>query len=292
MSNQVETARSIQFGQNIDILLQQKDSRFSKCVRMESLTGKKGSFDRISATAAVKRTTRHGDTPLISTPHDRRWVFSSFYEISDLIDDADKVQLVADPTSSYVQNMAHALNRSMDDEIIAAFFGDAISGEDGGSTVSFPAANQIAHNFGGSASDISAAKLKAARKILRANEVDADEELYCAISAEQFEALLADDQIINRDYSLINKLDEGEIVKFMGFNFIASERLLTDASGYRRVPVWAKNGMVCARRMNVVSKVSERADKSYSTQVYAAMDMGAVRLQEGMVVEIKCDESA
>ena len=291
MSNQVETARSIQFGSNIDILLQQKESRFAGTVRVENLTGKKGSFDRISATAAQKRTTRHGDTPLISTPHDRRWVFSSYYEWSDLVDDSDKVQLVADPTSSYVQNSAMALNRSMDDEIISAFFASATTGEDAGGATAFPAANQIAHNFG-SDSDLTAVKLKRARKILRANEVDPDEELYCAIGSDQFEALLTDDQVINRDYTLVNKLDDGEIVKFMGFNFIASERLLTDASGYRRVPVWCKSGMLMAKRRSVISKVSERADKSYSTQVYAAMDIGAVRLEEGKVVEIKCNESA
>lgn len=184
------------------------------------------------------------------------------------------------------------MNRSMDDEIIAAFFATATTGEDAGGTTAFPAANQVAVNFGGSNSDITADKLKAARKILRANEVDPDEELFCAISAEQFEALLNDDEIINRDYTMINKLDEGEIVKFMGLNFIASERLSTDTNAYRRVPVWAKSGMVLAKRKSVTSKVSERSDKSYSTQVYAAMDIGAVRLEEGKVVEIKCDETA
>ena len=77
----------------------------------------------------------------------------------------------------------------------------------------------------------------------------------------------------------------------MGFSFIGIERLETDGTGYRRVPVWSRNGMLLAKRKGVTAKVRERADKSYSTQVYAAMDVGAVRMEEGKVVEIKCAEA-
>jgi hypothetical protein len=293
MSNEITTARSVQYRSGIDILLQQKHSRFMPTVRVESLVGKKGAFDRIGATAAVKRTTRHGDTPLIETPHDRRWVFGAYYEWADLIDDADKLQMLSDPTSPYVMNAVMALNRSTDDAIIAALYADATTGEDADGTASFDSNNVVAVTVGNGGSGnvgLNAAKLKQARKILRANEVDQEEDLFCAISAEQFEELLNDDEIINRDYSLVNKLDEGEIVKFMGFHFVASERLPTDGNDYRRVPVWAKSGMLLARRKGVTAKVTERADKSYSTQVYAAMDIGAVRMEEGKVVEIKCAE--
>ncbi|MEQ8708344.1 MAG: phage capsid protein [Rhodospirillales bacterium] len=294
MSNQVTTSRSVQYRNTIDILLQQKPARLVPAVRMETLQGKKGAFDRIGPTAALKRTTRHGDTPLIETPHDRRWVFASYYEWADLIDEADKVQLVGDPTSAYTQNAMYALNRSMDDEIIKAFFADATTGEEADGSAAFPAGQSIAVTIGNGGSGnvgLNAAKLKAARKLFRQNEVDPDEQLYCAITAEQFEDLLNDDEIVNRDYTLVNKLDEGEVVKFMGFSFIGIERLETDGSGYRRVPVWSRNGMLLAKRKDVTAKVTERADKSYSTQVYAAMDVGAVRMEEGKVVEIKCAEA-
>ena len=41
---------------------------------------------------------------------------------------------------------------------------------------------------------------------------------------------------------------------------------------------------------DVTAKISERADKSYSTQVYYAMDIGATRMEEEKVVQIPCDE--
>ena len=41
---------------------------------------------------------------------------------------------------------------------------------------------------------------------------------------------------------------------------------------------------------DVSAKISERADKSYSTQVYYAMDIGATRMEEEKVVQIPCHE--
>jgi hypothetical protein len=38
------------------------------------------------------------------------------------------------------------------------------------------------------------------------------------------------------------------------------------------------------------ARIDERADKGYATQVYYCMDIGATRMQENMVVRIKCDE--
>ena len=291
----IDTARSVQFGRDITLLLQQKDSRFGQTVMVEALTGKRGSFDRIGPTAAKKRTSRHADTPLIKTEHDRRWVFASFYEWADLIDEADRIQLIADPQGPYVQNGMAAMHRAMDDEIVEAFYGDAKTGEEANGTAAFDTVNQVVAvtvgNGGAGNVGMNAAKLKAARKIFRRNEVDESEEMYCGINSDQFEDLLNDDEVVNRDYTLINKLDDGEIVKFMGFNFVPSERLPVDSNGFRRNPVWVKSGMILAFRKNTTGRVSERDDKSYSTQVYACQDVGAVRTEEKKVVEIKCNEA-
>jgi hypothetical protein len=40
------------------------------------------------------------------------------------------------------------------------------------------------------------------------------------------------------------------------------------------------------------ARITERADKSYATQAYACMSMGAVRLEEAKFLEIICDEAA
>jgi hypothetical protein len=71
MSTQITTAFSQQFSSNVQLLSQQMGSVLRGAVSEESVTGEKAFFDQIGSTAAVKRTSRHGDTPMVETPHSR-----------------------------------------------------------------------------------------------------------------------------------------------------------------------------------------------------------------------------
>lgn len=298
MSTQIDTARIVQFGQNILMLSQQKGSRLRNAVMVETgVRGKRMSRDQIGATSARKRTTRHGDTPLMDTPHARRWLTTATYDWADLVDNVDKLKTIEDPTNAYAMNAASAMGRTMDDVIIEQFFATATTGEDAGSTVSFPAANQVAVNswaygVGSGNAGLTVSKLIEAKVLLDAAEAgtDPDEERYIAVTAKQVANLLATTEVTSSDYANVKALVEGQIDTFMGFKFIRTQRLLTDGSGYRRVPVWVKSGMCLGVCEDVVSRIGERADKNYSTQVYFEMDIGACRLEENKVAEIKCAE--
>ena len=74
MSTQITAAFVQQYKNALLVLAQQKGSKLRNSVRVESVNGTSAFFDRLGATAAVQRTTRHGDTPLIDTPHSRRRV--------------------------------------------------------------------------------------------------------------------------------------------------------------------------------------------------------------------------
>lgn len=65
MSVQITTAFSQQFSTNVALLSQQRGSALRGAVREESVTGEKAFFDQVGSVAAVKRTSRHGDTPLV-----------------------------------------------------------------------------------------------------------------------------------------------------------------------------------------------------------------------------------
>ncbi len=99
MSVQITTAFVNQFSSNIQMLSQQMGSLLRNAVDVETVNGEKAFFDQVGSAAAVLRTTRHADTPLVDTPHSRRMVTMSDYEYADLIDDQDKVRLLVDPTS-------------------------------------------------------------------------------------------------------------------------------------------------------------------------------------------------
>jgi hypothetical protein len=287
MSTQVTTAFVQQFSNNITMLAQQSGSRLRGAVSEESVTGEKAFFDQVSAVAAVKRTSRHGDTPLVETPHSRRMVTMDTFEWSDLIDDADKVAMLADPTNVYARTAANAIGRAMDDEIIAAATGTSKTGKAGASSTSMLSANTIAH---GSA-DLTIAKLLSAKKALDLNDVDPSIPRYIAVGPNQIEALLNTTQVTSSDFNTVRALASGQVDSFLGFKFIVTNRLAF-ASNIRTCFAWAEDGIKLAVGRDVMSRIDERADKSYSTQVYYCATFGSTRMEEEKVVSIACDESA
>ena len=286
MSTQITTAFVNQFSSNVQMLSQQMGSIFRNTVDSESVTGEKAFFDQVGSAAAVKRTSRHGDTPTMDTPHSRRMVTMDSWEWADLIDDADKVRMLIDPTSSYAKAAAAAMGRAMDDEIIAAATGTALTGKTGSTSTSLPSANQIAH---GSA-DLTIAKLLAAKKQLDINEVDPSIPRYMAVSPDQIEALLGTTQVTSADFNTVKALASGQVDSFMGFRFIVSNRL-AKTGDIRTCFAWAEDGIKLAIGKDVMSKIDERADKSYSTQVYYCMTMGVTRMEEAKVIQVECSEA-
>lgn len=294
MSFNVSTHFVQQYTTNVQLLLQQKGSKLRNAVTVGSYQGNAAKpIEQVGSVNAQKRTVRHGDTPLISTPADARWVFPNDYEWADLIDDQDKLRMLIDPQSSYALNGAYALGRAMDDEIIEAFFGVSKTGENGSTNTSFPAGQEVDEDVGAAAATgLNIAKLREAKKILMANEVDIDNDpLFCIITAEQHDDLLNEAQAISLDYNTRPVLVDGKITAFMGFNFIHTERLGVDSDSYRRVPAFAKSGMHLGMWNDINTKISERDDKGYATQVYVKGTFGATRTEEKKVVEIKCSEA-
>lgn len=288
MSFQVTTAFVQQYTTNVGLLLQQRGSKLREAVTMGSYTGKAAkAVEQIGAVTAQARTSRHADTPLISTPHDARWVFPTDYEWADMIDDQDKLRMLIDPTSPYAVNGAYAIGRAIDDTIITAALGTAMTGENGSTSTAFDTANQ---QIAVGATGLTVAKLRQARRILMANEVDVSADpLFIAVTAQQLDNLLGTTEVTSSDYNTVKTLVSGDINTFLGFKFIQVERLGLDGSGDRRCIAWAKSGMHLGMWNDITTKISERADKSYATQVYVKGTFGATRTEEKKVVEIICD---
>jgi hypothetical protein len=287
MSTQITTAFVNQFSANIQMLSQQMGSLLRNAVDVETVTGEKAFFDQVGSAAAVQRTSRHADTPLIDTPHSRRMVTMSDYEYADLIDDQDKVRLLVDPTSTYSRAAAAAMGRAMDDVIISAALGTALTGKDGGTSTAFATAtNQIAAG----ATGLTLAKLIQAKEILDAGDVDPSIPRYIAVSPKQISNLLNSTTVTSSDFNTVKALAMGEINSFVGFNFIVTNRLGVDGSAARRVIAFAMDGIKLAIGREPTARIDERADKSYATQIYYAMTLGATRMEEKKVVEVLCAE--
>ena len=166
MSFSVTEAFVQQYSDNVMLLSQQRGSVVSGAVRVKSgVVGKRTSFERIGATSMQARTSRHADTPLISTPHTRRWANLADYDWADLIDNLDEVKMLISPESPYAQNAAWAAGRTKDDVILDAIRGTAVTGEEAGGTQALPSGQKVAAASAG----LTLAKIRSAAKILNAN---------------------------------------------------------------------------------------------------------------------------
>lgn len=307
MSSQVTTAFVKQFSANVYMLAQQKGSRLASAVRNESQKSDQQFFDRIGVANAVEKTSRHMDTPQVDTPHSRRSVALQDWIYADLIDSADLERMLLDPTSPYVQAAVNALGRKKDDIIIAAASGTAYTGVAGATSTSLGNGQKLASVASSAGANLNVQALRRAKRILDAADVDPSIPRYCALNASALENLLSQTEVSSSDYNTVKALVQGEVDTFMGFKFILSNRLATQASalsfnqttgavntgsgaaaGYYKVLCWAEDGLILSTGMEVKARVDERADKNYSTQIYAEMGVGAVRMEEAKVVEVLC----
>lgn len=297
MSYQVPTHFVQGYTNNVEMLLQQRGGKLLSTVTQGTYTGKGAkAVEQVGPVKPVKNLGRHSDTPLISTPADSRWVFPNDYEWADLIDEQDKLRMLIDPQSAYVQNGVNAARRAQDDEILQALYASSATGENGTTSTAFPAGQIVGVNVGGVNSNLNVAKLRAAKRLLMAAGVDLEyEKLFVAITAADHDGLLNEIQITNLDYNNRPTLVEGKVTSFMGFNFIPVE--FSDATAYdaaatlvsggtRLVPVWTTGAVHLGMWNDVTTRVSVRDDKRYATQVYVKTTIGATRLQEKKVVQI------
>jgi hypothetical protein len=276
-----------QFGSNVEFLVQQKGSRLRDAVRMESgVTGEDAYFDQLAPTTAVKKTTRNSDTPLVKSDNRRRRVSLSDYEWADLVDKEDKLKTIIDPQNSYAVNAAYALGRSIDSEVISAFNGTAYTGKTGSTAVTFPAGQQIL----AAATGLTIAKLRATKELLDLADVDPMEARFIVVSPKQLTDLLETTEVTSSDFNTVRALVSGQIDTFLGFKFIMSNLLQVDGAAARLCYAWAQSGMLLAMASDINTRIDLRNDKSYATQVYASMSIGATRMEEEKVVEIACVE--
>ena len=312
MSMQITEAFVQEFSSNIMMLSQQRGSRLRPYVRNESVNGKAKAFDRIGQVSMVEKTSRHSDTPQLDTPHSRRWLFLRDFEWADLIDDQDKVRVLNEPTSEYVMAAMWAAGRTMDDRILEAADATISTGEDigSGTPATMPSTQKIASIDGaGNFDNLNVDCLRQMKKILDANDVDESLERHIACTASQIFALLGDDRITSGDYNTVKALVEGKVDTYMGFKFHRIQRVLTQTTalsaspttgivgsgssvlGYRKVVAWTQPSLILGIGQDVKSRISERDDKSYATQAYINMTIGATRMEEEQVVLAFCKES-
>jgi hypothetical protein len=267
-------------------------------MRKETFNGEAFYFDKLGTVSLNKKTSIYQPTTFADALHTKRKLSFDTFDQALRVDkyDADR-SMISGLSSDYMLSLKYAINRKKDQLIIAAATGSAFEGKDGSTVVAFNDAKQTVFADGsygtdtaGTAVSLTTNKLLTGLKILRKNQVQPNEKIYCFLSAEEENALMKDDKAINRDFTNGQVLDKGIIGTWAGINFIRTEELLDSAVNTNRdVILMTELALGMGNPGNsIVSRIDERPDLKYLTQVYVEMNMGCTRVEDEKVVKIIC----
>lgn len=289
-----------QFANSVALLAQQKTTKLQQAVTVGSgHYGEQASpVDQVGLIEASENTERFTPMPRTDAPTDRRWVLPRTWDINQNYDKNDLIRQITDPKSALAQAALAGMGRRKDLTIIDGLLNANQTGKSGTTSTTLPNTQVVSVGVGGAASKLNVAKIREAKKILMANDIDvASEELYFIIDAAAHAALLAEVQVTSKDYNAARDgmpiLKEGMIDRFFGFQFIHSERLLSfngtdDAAGTSTPCIaFVKSMAYLGIWKDTNTRIDERTDlRGIPWQLYTDATFGACRLQEKGIVKV------
>jgi hypothetical protein len=299
MSSQVPASFQSRYLNNVESVLQQTVSMLLPAVTEtdDASADKIKVTDLIGNADAQEAIERHGDTKYADTPHDGIWLPKTpelYY--AELVDNDDQLSTGINLEGAYTKEGANVVARSRDRRILEGIYGNVISGKDGTIVTPFPASMVVPVTVGGATGPqrFNVAKLRAANMLLSKNFVDAAEERYMILSAEQSDDLLSEITVTNEDFQRAyggQVDDNGRVTRLLGWNFIPLElanpklgpvpTLSLDSNGYRKNPFWVKSGVRVNFWQRLRTDVSPVPTKQLTKQVWAGTVLAATRTQAG-----------
>jgi hypothetical protein len=284
----------LQFSDQVGMLSQQKDSDFFAAVDVRDFFGENAEvIKQYGTTAFTDLTDPTGDTVFDTIDKDSRWCFPSDKKNVLPTSREDELRTIINTTNPLVMGQAAALARLYDLTVMTGALGSNSTGKfDALVSTALPAAQIINSTATGVAFALDFVK-QAKKKMDEANVSKADR--FIAVSPDQMSRLMNDPEVTSSDYNTVKALVQGEINTYLGFTWIMSTSVPTtgdieSAVCWQRTGIclglWSRDG----RR--VFSRIDERSDKNYLTQVYSKVTLGATRTEEVKVVEIRSDKTA
>uniref|UniRef100_A0A6M3L089 Putative capsid protein n=1 Tax=viral metagenome TaxID=1070528 RepID=A0A6M3L089_9ZZZZ len=261
-------------------LAQQKYSKLLNTVYIKpNVRGKTFFQDQIGEWAMSTKGGRNVQTPNNDPNLARRMGVMLDYHDNRMLDRGDELKCISDPRSAYTIAAARSLGRKIDDVIIAAAVSTTTASGETGSTTAPTCASVTITTGSLYITDVAEMKLA-----LDNSDVEA-EDRYLVITPTLLSSALQQTTMTSADYAAVKALVNGEIDTFMGFKWIVSTRI-AEQSGLEGL-VYHKNALCLAMAAQPMVRTDERADLSYSWQVYYELNCGAVRLEESRIRKIR-----
>lgn len=312
-STSITTAFVKQYGSTLDLLAQTKGGKFTGTCLEESIEGEEKYYDQLGAVYASEVLDRYADSPENDISHDRRRVVATAYDVGLMLDKFDKVQMLVNPESEYVQQQITALNRKKDIEFIKGALGNSFYGKNGGS--SYAITDNGGTRIAQGNTSLTIDKLSQARAKFAENGVDLDDPLnkaYIAVTPQVIQDMLGSTKTTSVDFNTVKALVKGELNSFYGFEFIISNLIpctvseavnlswtaadavdttgADDSGAGRACFAYVKSGIRQVTNPSIMTEITKRDDKRFNYYAYSCMRTGAVRMEEKKVIQINCQE--
>lgn len=298
-------------------VLQEAKDVYAGVTRMDTIEGEKKAYDFLGTIDLTQKQARFEDIPIEELDHNRRWISPSWYRKGIYVDDEDKIALLADPTSDYIQAIAKGVIRKKNDVIFAAFEADVSGGKDwnasgadiyrfndavptagsqwaseGGRTIPHDATNAV--QAGGTSSGLTIEKLILAREGFAQMKNDPNQMFNIVCSHRQLSDLLREAETQSSDTNVVRSLVSGVINQYMGFRFIVDYNVTLQSSGdidadTSIYPCYAftSDAILFAQHEAPIFKVDWIPQKGI-WQVSCRCGMCAARMDEDKVIKIEC----
>lgn len=250
-------------------------------------------YDQLDQTSVTTRTSRNQTTPIIDASWDKRKVVGVDYLHNFVVDKVDRLSMAIDPNSGLVKAQAMAFARQKDKIKYDALLGTAYSGKAG------TTANSITQIVT-AASGLTIDKILEVKQTLGLANVNPMEPRYMIVTEFEIRDLLNTTEVKSSDYNTVKALAAGQMDTFCGFKFIvlpptydASDNAITNgiitrntSTGVNSCVAYTQSALMFAVKSGLETRIDQRADLNYSTQFWAEMIAGAVRMAETKVVAI------
>jgi hypothetical protein len=303
MSAEITEAFKREFDNTFRMVYQDAAFELDGAVLHETQQAEFKSWDFLGATSGVWDRASNSQTVHVNTPHSRRGNKQRPWTWSDLTDDIDKIQALVDPTSAYIQNMVAAANRAKTERILERLGATVLTGKDlttvvnlydlGESRVmqgdgTWASAGATPANT--TATTITLAKI-ADVGLMMDNAYIPKTDRHLALPVDNLWVMLGLTKVSSMDFNTQKVLTTGTLDNFMGFkfHFLPTDRFETDVveTDCKRTYAWHKNAVLMTTGKDLTTKVDTLPTYNYSTQIFAEMYMGALRMQGPGVVQIK-----
>jgi len=296
MATDLTSVQVQSFERQVRYRTQQQRSKLRGTTQERGEQSQNHNWDIKGIIEATDKNTRLTPTPVQNIPNYRRVAVPMPFHAGDGVEPDEIAKMIIDPLSTGVNTLAMAMNRKVDDRIIAAATGAALNGD--GTTTAF---DYTANAVGAYTAKISFDAVTAIVESFGIDEIFPDAPKVAVVTPTSVRKLLQLTQQTSSDYTYergaLQMLSESGIVpNWMGFTWIVSNRLLDGGdtgggAGTKDLLFYTGAAMGLQVNKDVWTRLQEDPSVSFAWRMYAQATMGAVRVEDEQIKVLRVDNT-